>query len=150
MRNCLQHFEVLYRLRLQTDAEFTGITCCLSVLFSGDGGEESAHWVLGVQVPSLAPSLSSPTKGSRCQQFAADVLHELTVLLSSGADREPVGVSEECTSTLLALSHAVPDKHVGKLLVALADRRRPEPSLADAMLLPDLQRVVMEAGKQRW
>jgi hypothetical protein len=35
------------------------------------------------------------------------------------------------------------------LLVALADQRCPEPGLADAMLLPDAQRVVLEAGEQR-
>src|ERR1700681_2932539 len=83
------------------------------------------------------------------QQLAADVLYEWAVLLALGEDRLPFGVGEECIPALLALSHTVPSKHIGELLVALADQRCPEPGLADAMLLPDAQRVVLEAGEQR-
>lgn len=60
-------------------------------------------------------------KGGRCQQLVADVLHQWTVLLGFGADRDPFGVGEECTPALLSLSHAVPAKHVGELLITLAD-----------------------------
>ena len=76
-------------------------------------------------------------KRSRYQQRVADVLHELSVRLGVGTDRDPVGVGEECTPAVLALSHAVPREHVSELLVALADQRRPEPGLADAMLFPN-------------
>jgi hypothetical protein len=41
LRNRLQHLGVLSRLRLQTDAEFTGVTCYLFVLFSCDGKESA-------------------------------------------------------------------------------------------------------------
>ncbi len=60
-------------------------------------------------------------KDGRCQQLVANVLHEWAVLLSLSADRDPLGVSEECAPTLLALNHAVPGKQVGEPLIALAD-----------------------------
>lgn len=79
-----------------------------------------------------------------------NVLYEWTVLLTLLAHGDPFGITDECTPALLAVSHAVPGKHVGELLVAFADERRPEASLANAMLFPNLDCVVLKAGNQRW
>src|ERR1700730_12155621 len=83
------------------------------------------------------------------QQLAADVLDELAILLRLGDHRDPFGIGEKSAPALLALGHAVPGEHVGDLLAALADQRGPKPGLADAVLLPDPQRLVLEPRQQR-
>ena len=85
----------------------------------------------------------------RCQKLVADILHDLAVLFGLGPDRDPFRVKDECTPALLALGHAVPREHIGKLLIALADQRRPEAGLTDTVLLPDPQRMVLETRNKR-
>src|SRR4051794_15809568 len=90
--------------------------------------------------------------GRKCgwlQQLAADVLDELAILLRPGDHRDPFGIGEKSAPALLTLGHAVPGEHVGDLLAALADQRRPKPDLAEAVPLPDRQRVVLEPRQQR-
>src|SRR5258708_18201730 len=93
----------------------------------------------------------SPHGGKRGwrQQLAADALDELAILLGLGDHLGPFGIGEKSVPALLALGHAVPGKHVDDLLAALADQRGPEPGLADAVLLPDPQRLVLEPRQQR-
>src|SRR5712675_1465055 len=90
--------------------------------------------------------------GRKCgwrQQLAADVLDELSFLLRLGDHRDPFGIGEKSAPALLALGHALPGEHVGDLLGALADQRGPKPGLADAVLLPDPQCLVLEPRQQR-
>src|SRR5207245_4084542 len=93
-------------------------------------------------------SLHGRKRGWR-QQLAADVLAELAILLRPGDHRDPFGIGEKSAPALLTLGHAVPGEHVGDLLAALADQRGPKPDLADAVLLPDPQRLVLEPRQQR-
>src|SRR6266581_368438 len=88
-------------------------------------------------------SLHGRKRGWR-QQLAADVLDELAIILRLGDHRDPFGIGEKSAPALLTLGHAVPGEHVGDLLAALADQRGPKPDLADAVLLPDPQRLVLE------
>src|SRR6202030_707218 len=83
------------------------------------------------------------------QQLVADVLDELAILLRLGDHRDPFGIGEKSAPALLALGHAVPGEHVDDLLAALADQRGPKPDLADTVLLPDPQRLVLEPRQQR-
>src|SRR5260370_29584912 len=83
------------------------------------------------------------------QQLAADVLDELAILLRLGDHCDPFRIRKKSAPALLALGHAVPGKQVGDLLAALADHRGPKPGLADAVLLPDPQRLVLEPPQQR-
>src|SRR5581483_808978 len=50
---------------------------------------------------------------------------------------------------LLALGQRFPGQEVVQILVAVADEHGPEAGLPDAVLLPDLGRVVLEALEQR-
>src|SRR5580704_8503111 len=93
-------------------------------------------------------SLHGRKRGWR-QQLVADVLDELAILLRLGDHRYPFGIGEKSAPALLALGHAVPGEHVGDLLAALAYQRGPEPGLADAVLPPDPQRLVLEPQQQR-
>src|ERR1700692_3923736 len=93
-------------------------------------------------------SLHGRKRGWR-QQLAADVLDELAILLRLGDHRDPFGVGVKSAPALLALGHAVPSEHVDDLLAALADQRGPKPGLADAVLLPNPQRLVLEPRQQR-
>src|SRR5258708_1992381 len=70
-------------------------------------------------------------------------------LLLIPTHRAPFGIGKKSAPTLLALGQTVPGEHVGNLLAALADQRGPKPSLADAVLLPDPQRLVLEPRQQR-
>src|SRR6202043_592883 len=83
------------------------------------------------------------------QQLAADVLDELATFLRIGDHRDPFGIGEKSAPALLALGHAVPGEHVDDLVIALADQRGPKPGLADAVFLPDPQRLVLEPRQQR-
>src|SRR3954454_16890735 len=90
--------------------------------------------------------------GRKCgwrQQLAADVLDELSIFLRLRDHHCPFGMGEKSAPALLALGQTVPGKHVGNLLAALTDQRGPKPGLADAVLLPDPQRLVLEPRQQR-
>src|SRR6202051_4995950 len=93
-------------------------------------------------------SLHGRKRGWR-QQLAADVLDELAILLRLGDHCGPLGIGEKSAPALLPRGHAVAGEHVGDLLAALADQRGPKPGLADAVLLPDPQRLVLEPRQQR-
>src|SRR5439155_11141320 len=93
-------------------------------------------------------SLHGRKRGWR-QQLAADVLDQLAILLRPGDHRDPFGIGKKSAPALLTLGHAVPGEHVGDLLAALADQRGPKSDLADAVLLPDPQRLVLEPRQQR-
>src|SRR5580700_2732798 len=93
-------------------------------------------------------SLYGRKRGWR-QQLVADVLDELAVLLGLGNHRDPFGIGKKGAPALLAFGHAVPREHVDDLLAALADQRGPKSDLADAVLLPDPQRLVLEPRQQR-
>src|SRR3984893_4596105 len=80
---------------------------------------------------------------------SARTCHPIRLALLFGDHRDPFGIGEKSAPALLALGHAVPGEHVGDLLAALADQRGPKPGLADAVLLPDPQRLVLEPRQQR-
>src|SRR5204862_3305183 len=61
----------------------------------------------------------------------------------------PIRDREKSPPALLSLGHAVPAEHVGDLLAALSNQCGPKPGLADAVLLPDPQRLVLEPRQQR-
>src|SRR5581483_3445168 len=80
---------------------------------------------------------------------AGDVGHDRTVALALGAGRDPGRVGLERGPLLLALGQRFPGQEVVQILVAVADEHGPEAGLPDAVLLPDLGRVVLEALEQR-
>src|SRR5262249_51557828 len=71
------------------------------------------------------------------------------VALALGAFRDPLRIAHERVPLLLALGQRLPGQHVGEVVVRFADERDPEPGLADAVPLPQLERGGLETLEQR-
>src|SRR5581483_6286929 len=93
-------------------------------------------------------SLHARERG-RHHDRAGDVGDDRPVALALGAGRDPGRVGLERRPLLLALGQRLPGEEVVQVLVAVADEHGPEAGLPDAVLLPDLGGVVLEALEQR-
>jgi hypothetical protein len=122
------------------------------------GGSQSKNTSPGrsSHASSRAPSRSAPPKSAperrllqlrvrgRRQDAVRDTSDERTVLLGLCALRYPFGIALEGVPHALALGEVLPFEEIVEGLVALADQHGPEPDLADAVLLPELQRDRLE------
>src|SRR5438874_1903956 len=84
----------------------------------------------------------------RLQDRVADGGDDRAVFLGLGARREPVWIRHESRPLLLALGERLPLQKVVEVHAGFADQHGPEARLADAMLLPKLERNSIEALQQ--
>src|SRR5262249_52910640 len=89
-------------------------------------------------------------EGGRYEQLIGDIGDNLSVALRLIAHLEPGWIGGESRPFLLALGQGLPGQEVGEALIALTHQSREEPSLADAMPVPQRHRMVGEPPKQRW
>src|SRR6202041_925622 len=80
-----------------------------------------------------APPLFHRRKAGRNQEGVLDPRVDWAVLLGFGALCDPFGIGLERVPFLLALGERFPLQHIGEVLVRVADQRRPEPRLLDAV-----------------
>src|SRR5258708_21943711 len=87
--------------------------------------------------------------GGLCQDQIGEVSGQWLVFLGFRAGRQPVGVGGEGIPFLVALGKILPLQDIVKIVVAFADRGRPETDLSNAEPLPQLQGVIREPRVER-
>src|ERR1700733_12597115 len=84
----------------------------------------------------------------RLEERAFDIGDDRAVLLGVSAHLDPGRVGLERAPYLFALGERFPGEQIMQVVAAVADQHRPEAGVADAVLLPDLQRVILEPLEQ--
>jgi len=84
----------------------------------------------------------------RREQLAADIGNDLPVALRLVAGLVPHRIGDESRPFRLTLGQRFPGEEIGEAIAVFADRRGEKPGLADAMPLPNGQRLVGKALEQ--
>src|SRR5882757_9966060 len=97
---------------------------------------------------ALASASAECGKRGRPQHRGLDVGDHQAVLLALVAGLVPLRIGLERVPLLLAFGKRLPGKQIMQVVVAVADQHGPEAGRADAVLLPDVERLAFEALEQ--
>src|SRR5882757_100209 len=105
-------------------------------------------WSRPRAMAALVAASAKRGKRGRPQHRSLDVGDDQAVLLALVAGLVPLRIGLERVPLLLAFGKRLPGEQIMQVVVAVADQHGPETGRADAVLLPDVERLGFEALEQ--
>src|SRR5258705_11849013 len=101
--------------------------------------------------PRAMTAVASADRGKRGrpQHRGLDVGDDQAVLLALVTGLVPLRIGLERVPLLLAFGKRFPGEEIMQVVVAVAEQHGPEAGRADAVFLPDIERLALEALEQR-